>query len=131
VTHYQVPDTLLIVSPVVTMPARARSPEDLTDSLAESLPPIFNQAQLSLANHRKNVAVLHASFIESSKLTAASEDGRTVLAGERAFVETLKGMVNRVLDVKKGVVQADRVLRFVASFVSFAVDKGARLSLRA
>jgi condensin complex subunit 3 len=109
------------------MPARARSLDELVDTLSESIPPVFHQAQLSLANHRKNVALLHAVFLDASLLTSNASDGRVILAGEKAFVDALKGMVDRVLDVKKGVVLADRVLRFVAAFVTFAVDKGAHI----
>lgn len=63
-------------------------------------------------------------------MTSTSEDGRFVrLSGEKAFGEKFREHLVHPLGVKKGVEQADRVIKFVAGFVGFAVEFGAFFSL--
>lgn len=61
-------------------------------------------------------------------MTSTSEDGKFVrLSGEKAFGEKFREHLVHPLGVKKGVEQADRVIKFVAGFVGFAVEFGAFL----
>jgi hypothetical protein len=46
------------------------------------------------------------------------------LTGERAFEDRFIEMVSRVLSVKKGASQADRIVRFVGGYTKFINEKG-------
>jgi condensin complex subunit 3 len=97
----------------------------LTDQLPDLLPQIFQQSQLTLANHRKNIVSLRKLQQSCAQITTSSKDGKSLkLVGEKAFNEQMINMVNRVLGIKKGVVQADRVVKFVASYVAYCTEQG-------
>lgn len=111
------------------MPGPAFNLESIPAVLATAL----EQAQKSAATHRKNVAILHKLFLNAAtvveKQTSASTTSglkktRTVLTGEIAFIEALKLGINRILVVKKGIVQADRCVKFICSFISYATEHG-------
>lgn len=86
----------------------------------------LSQAQKTTSTHRKNIAILQQLFILSSSHVERLGNGKgTKLVGEKAFLDALKEhAVNRVLVVRKGVVQADRVVKFLAGFVSHVVESG-------
>jgi condensin complex subunit 3 len=108
------------------MPAarpRATSLSYLTTTLPQSLPPIFDQAQYTTANHRKNITLLRKIQETCSTLTETSSKG-TKLVGEKAFNTLFIEMVNRILGIKKGVGVADRVVKFVCSYVAYATEQG-------
>ena len=87
----------------------------------------LDQAQRSASTHRKNGAILYKLLLASSAVSERLPNGKGArLVGEKAFVDALKDAVNRVLAVKKGVVQADRCVRFLCAFVAYAVEQGAR-----
>ncbi|KAH0581314.1 hypothetical protein H2248_012409 [Termitomyces sp. 'cryptogamus'] len=101
----------------------ARNPA-LPDNLAESIAAIFDQVQLSLANHRKNCVALYKLHQQAAAVTQTGSNGAVVrLVGERKFGDAFIGMVNRVLVVKKGSATADRVIRFIGSYVKFVNEK--------
>ncbi|BGP37334.1 chromosome condensation complex Condensin, subunit G [Rhodotorula kratochvilovae] len=113
------------------MPGRVKRNEahepDSLDTLApvleQQLPAIFGGAQNTTAAHRKLINSLHALFFRCSRVTTLSADGRfTRLSGEKAFGEKFREMCTFPLGVKKGVDQADRVIKFIAGFVGFAVE---------
>lgn len=85
----------------------------------------FGQAQQSTTYHRKNALLLHKAFIAQASITSEVEPGRIRLTGEKAFADGVKDMLDRILQVKKGVVQADRAAKFLTSFIAFAVERGA------
>lgn len=94
------------------------------DTLQDALPNIFSQVQGSMANHKKNCVNLYklhnqaAGYIESnSKITVK-------LVGEDAFAHVFLDMISRVLVVKKGVASADRIVRFIGSYVKYINEKG-------
>lgn len=95
----------------------------LTDTLPTLLPPIFEQAQHTTANHRKNIVALRKVQDACASVTEDSSKG-TKLVGEKAFNTLFIDMVNRVLGVKKGVAVADRVVKFVASYVAYTTEQG-------
>ncbi|KAG8985209.1 hypothetical protein FRB93_006052 [Tulasnella sp. JGI-2019a] len=93
-------------------------------SLDELIAPIFQQAQFTLANHRKNVVSLHRIHVQAAEITETLPKGRGIqLTGEAAFNKSFIGMVNKVLPVKRGVSQADKAVKFVAAFVRYATEK--------
>ncbi|KAG8897239.1 hypothetical protein FRB99_008349, partial [Tulasnella sp. 403] len=93
-------------------------------TLDEAIAPIFQQAQLSLANHRKNVVSLYKLHVQASQITETLPKGRGVqLTGEAAFNKEFIGMVNRILPIKKGVAQADKATKFIAAFVRYIFEK--------
>ncbi|EIW69906.1 hypothetical protein TREMEDRAFT_30304 [Tremella mesenterica DSM 1558] len=93
------------------------------DTLPTILPPIFDQAQHTTANHRKNLVALRKIQDACATITEASPKG-IKLVGEKAFNGSFIDMVNRVLPVKKGVAVADRVVKFVAQYVAYATEQG-------
>ncbi|SPO20133.1 related to Condensin complex subunit 3 [Ustilago trichophora] len=99
-------------------------------ALHASIPPIFQQAQHSLANHRKNIVSLHRIHLKVSTIIEPASDGRVRPIGEKAFNEVFVGCVDRVLPIKKGVPNADRICKFVAGYVTYAQEQF-RLQARA
>jgi condensin complex subunit 3 len=93
------------------------------ETLPTILPPIFDQAQHTTANHRKNIVSIRKIQEACSKIVEETSKG-TKLVGEKAFNSCFYGMVNRVLPIKKGVVVGDRVIKFVASYVAYTTEQG-------
>lgn len=108
---------------------RAPAQPDTVESLVkplEQLPVLFSASQHSVASHRKNINTLHALFLRCSAVTTLSDNGKTMrLSGEKLFGEAFRSAVVYPLGAKKGVEQADRVIKFVGGFVGFAVEHGA------
>ncbi|GAA5979389.1 hypothetical protein JCM10908_002905 [Rhodotorula pacifica] len=97
--------------------------ETLSEALEQHLPAVFTAAQHTTASHRKHINTLHGVFLRCAKVTTLSSDGRyTRLSGEKAFGEKFREMVTHPLGVKKGTDQADRVIKFIAGFVGFAIE---------
>jgi condensin complex subunit 3 len=90
--------------------------------LTSTIPAIFEQVQISLANHRKNVVALHRLHVESAAVYEETERGLR-LTGEKAFNDAFQACLNRVLAIKKGVPNADRCVKFVAAYCTFAQEK--------
>lgn len=104
------------------MPARTTT----TVSVADALPKIFDQVQTTTANHQKNVVALHKIHIDAAAFTEPTHGGRSIkLTGERLFEDTFIDMLCRVLVVKKGVSQADRIVKFVGAYILYLNLKGA------
>ncbi|OXB39504.1 hypothetical protein LQV05_000649 [Cryptococcus neoformans] len=99
--------------------------EYVTDTLPSLLPPIFDQAQQTTANHRKNIVYLRKIHEQCASIVEEISDDRIKLTGEKAFNSLFFDMVNRVLTVKKGVAVADRVVKFVANYVSYCTETDA------
>lgn len=110
-------------------PAAAPTPdasifEGKANPLAQ-IPTLFSASQHSVATHRKNINTLHAVFLKAAAVTTPSPDGYSVrLTGEKLFGEAFRAAVLYPLGVKKGVEQADRLIKFIAGFVGFAVEYG-------
>jgi condensin complex subunit 3 len=108
------------------MPGKTNSkrPLDLSD-LAEAIPKIFDQAQISTANHQKNFVALHKLQTEAALQTEIAPKGKGIkLVGERAFGDVFLSMVTRILPVKKGASQVDRMVKFVGGYTKFMNEKG-------
>ncbi|ORY20755.1 nuclear condensing complex subunit [Naematelia encephala] len=102
---------------------RALSASYLTDTLPHLIPPIFEQAQHTTANHRKNIVALRKIHEQAATFTESASKGGIKLVGERAFTGVFLDMVNRVLVVKKGVAVGDRVVKFVAGYVAYCTQQ--------
>jgi condensin complex subunit 3 len=93
------------------------------ESLPSLLAPIFEQVQHTTANHRKNQVSLRNVQEQCSGITEASPKGLRLI-GEKAFNSAFIDMVNRILPVKKAVPVADRVVKFVAGYVTYTTEQG-------
>lgn len=102
---------------------RRPSESYLTDTLPNVLPPIFEQAQNTQANHRKNIVQLYKIQKTCAEFTEDAGES-TRLTGESRFNALFINMINRILPVKKGVTVADRAVRFVASYVAYTTEQG-------
>lgn len=62
---------------------------------------------------------------ENEEDPRGSSNERTVkLTGEKAFTEGFYTVLDNVITTKKGIVEADRVIKFIGAFCSFATDHG-------
>ena len=94
--------------------------------LPEKVATIFDQAQTSMASHRKNCVALYKLHVQAGGVTEVVKNGKaTKLVGERAFGDAFIDMITRVLVIKKGPAAADRVVRFIGTYVKFTNEKGA------
>lgn len=93
--------------------ARATTLEGLR--LGSAVATTFQDTQSTLSTHRKNTVALFKLHQAASNFTEATPRG-TKLVGEKAFNEAFLACLNRCLDIKKGVVNADRSIKFVAAY---------------
>lgn len=89
------------------------------DALSGTISDYFAEPQHSIANHRKNAVGLHRIHTQCAQITEETPKG-TKLIGEKSFNSAFLDCLNRVLHIKKGVVQADRTLKFVATYAAYA-----------
>ncbi|KAL5523223.1 YCG1_2 [Sanghuangporus sanghuang] len=97
------------------------------DQLTTAIPAVFDQAQTSAATHKKNCVALFKLQSASAEVVEpvgrGKKDVEVRLVGERAFTEVFMDMLNRVLVVKKSTAAADRIVKFVSSYVKFLNEK--------
>ncbi|KAG5641543.1 hypothetical protein DXG03_004802 [Asterophora parasitica] len=108
------------------MPGRTLQAEAvaLRDQVNSLLPRIVDQAQNTTANHQKNLVALHKLQAQAAQCIEHLRKGKGVkLIGERIFEEAVFDTLMRVLSVKKGVPQADRVVKFVGQYIKFINEK--------
>ena len=97
-------------------------------ALPDSLPKIFDQVQVSTANHQKNFVALNKIHAAAAQVTETTKNGVDMqLTGEKAFEDVFIEMIIRILPLKKGASVVDRVVKFVAGYVKFISEKGERL----
>jgi len=109
------------------MPARTlqANPNTILVDLSSNIPRIFDQVQVSSANHQKNFVALYKLHSEAAQHTESVHNGKSIkLTGERAFEEKFIHMVSRVLSVKKGDTQGDRIVKFIGGYTKFVNEKG-------
>ncbi|KAJ7032450.1 nuclear condensing complex subunit [Mycena alexandri] len=104
----------------------APRPESGSEGLQASLAAIFDQAQTSLANHRKNCVALYKIHVRAS---VGDKKSRKEKPDQAEFIAAFLDMVSRVVSVKKGPATVDRIIKFVAQYVRFVNEKGAPISL--
>jgi condensin complex subunit 3 len=112
-------------SPSLPMPSKVLTTDGLP-ALLSAVGPIFGEAQLNAANHRKNVLLLRKIAAKTAELTSPRrKGGPDKRVGELAFAEAFEACLARVLPVKKGIAVADRLVKFVAKFVAALLEKRA------
>lgn len=94
------------------------------DTLHDAVADVFNQVQGSLANHRKNCVNLYKLHVQAAGHIESNSKATVKLVGEQAFARVFLDMVTRVLTVKKGVTSADRIIKFIGSYVKYINEKG-------
>lgn len=110
------------------MPAR-KAPAPSLSVLSENVPKIFEQVQVSTANHQKNFVALNKLHHQAAAITESIQNGQSIqLTGEKVFEDMFIDMVLRVLPLKKGANVVDRIVKFVAGYVKFVNDKGTKTS---
>jgi hypothetical protein len=108
---------------LLTMPGKVAKSAFSLEELPTSISKIFDQAQISTANHHKNFVALYKLQCEAAKLT--DQRGKGIkLTGERAFGDVYLKMLARILPVKKGATVVDRVVKFVSGYIKFINEKG-------
>ena len=66
----------------------------------------------------------HLKGDEARRREGGLTPGRPLRSLRQAFNTLFIDLVNRVLPIKKGVAVADRVVKFVAQYVSYTVEQG-------
>ncbi|KZT24842.1 hypothetical protein NEOLEDRAFT_1134516 [Neolentinus lepideus HHB14362 ss-1] len=103
------------------MPARTVSS---LEDLSLAIPKIFDQAQVSIANHQKNYVALYKLHNDAAKHTEPINKGKTMkYVGEKIFQDVMVDMISRLLPLKKGTTVADRIIKFLGGYVKFANEK--------
>ncbi|KAF7316513.1 hypothetical protein MIND_00170500 [Mycena indigotica] len=91
------------------------------DTLYASVASIFEQAQTSIANHRKNCVALYK--IHTGAANQGTSKKRSAHGDQSAFVATFLDMVGRVIIIKKGPPTVERVIKFISHYVRFVNEK--------
>ena len=105
--------------------ATTEDPQKLEEKLHSLVPKIFDDAQTSTLNHRKNIVKLYKLQVEAAKCQVPVKKGGSMkLVGESLFNATMLHMINRVVVVKKGVRQADNIGKFIGEFIKHVNEKG-------
>ncbi|GLB42418.1 putative nuclear condensing complex subunits, C-term domain [Lyophyllum shimeji] len=109
------------------MPGRTLQADEaaVREQVSTQVPRILDQAQSTTANHQKNLVALYKVQTHAAGCMEQLKKGRVKLIGEKIFEEAIFHMLMRVLPVKKGVAQADRVVKFVGQYIKFVNEKAA------
>ncbi|OAV89055.1 hypothetical protein PTTG_08565 [Puccinia triticina 1-1 BBBD Race 1] len=113
--------------PEETQTAKPSKHENTLTSLTNSILTLFNKSQHALTSHRKLVNNLHSLFLSSTEVREQIEseggaDKTIKLIGEKNFTEACYTVLDNLVTTKKGVVEADRVVRFFGAFCAFATE---------
>ena len=111
---------------IYAMPGKVSSkPAFSLSDLSTSIPRIFDETQVSIANHQKNFVALHKLQTDAALHTEPAPKGKGVkLTGERTFGDVFLTTLAHILPVKKGVTQVDRIVKFVGGFTKLINEKG-------
>ncbi|KAF5357042.1 hypothetical protein D9756_006730 [Leucocoprinus leucothites] len=93
------------------------------DNLQDAIANIFNQVQGSLANHKKNCVNLYKLHVQAADHIESNSRTTVKLVGEDAFAQVFMEMVARALTVKKGVASADRIIKFIGSYLKYINER--------
>ena len=101
-------------------------PHKVVEQLSDLVAGIFDQAQDSVANHKKNcVAMYKLHAISAEVVETTGKKGKELRRlGEEKFQDVFLDMVNRVLAMKRGLAHADRCVKYVGAFVRYMNEKG-------
>lgn len=113
----------LKLRPQFAMPRKEKeSPEEFLGSLHDTLATIFHGAQTSNASHKRRIKTLCQLHSEAAGHIQHKQGKRTheesvVLLGEKLFTRAFWQITLCTLAVKRGVIEADRTIRFIGAFV--------------
>jgi len=107
--------TRLKTSTPLAMPGRIKSKSTPTE-VAQAVGHIFEQAQLSTANHRKNFVTLSKLHLEAA---TQIDHGSSKIGPEDAFELLLLDMIMRVIPLKKGTPVVERTIKFCSGYLKF------------
>ncbi|CCA67302.1 related to condensin complex subunit 3 [Serendipita indica DSM 11827] len=93
-----------------------------SDDVEEKVSSIFQQVQANVASHKKNMVQLHKLHVQCSQHTQPTAQGLR-LVGEKVFNSAFREMICHVLPLKRGTTVADRVVRFVGTYVKYLGEK--------
>ena len=101
-------------------------PHKVVEQLSDLVAGIFDQAQDSVANHKKNcVAMYKLHAISAEVVETTGKKGKDLRrTGEEKFQDAFLDMVNRVLVMKRGLAHADRCVKYVGAVVRYMNEKG-------
>jgi hypothetical protein len=111
----------------IAMPGRTLNADSaaMREKVTTAVPRILDQAQISSANHQKNLVALYKVQTEAAQYTESVRRGKEIrLIGERIFEEAILTMLMLVLPVKKGTAPADRIIKFISGYIKFVHEKG-------
>ncbi|KAL0960147.1 hypothetical protein HGRIS_011782 [Hohenbuehelia grisea] len=98
------------------------------DVLLSHIPRVFEQAQFTVNNHQKNIVALHKIHAEAAEHVEELTNGRgSKQVGERAFIDRLLEMVVKILVLKKGTTNVDRIVRFIGAYIKYANERAFEL----
>lgn len=102
--------------------------ESILSTLHEVIASNFQGAQTSYASHKRRIKTLckvHSEVVKHVREVRRNGSDSIVLIGEREFNRAFWQVVVCILDLKKGVVEADRAVRFLGQFVgALCSDQG-------
>lgn len=93
---------------------------DSLPSIHDTLSSHFSGAQSNIASHKRRIKVLCQLYADAVGCVVYKEkrgEERVVRVGEKAWDDAFWDCVLAVLALKRGVVEAERVVRFVGAFV--------------
>ena len=109
------------------MPGKTTRPEKeaLKAKIWPDMSKVFDQVGASIANHGKNFVALYKTHIDAAQRTEKVHNGRNVkLVGEKCFEHLFAQSLFRALPEKKGMSEADRVIKFTGGYIRFVNEKG-------
>src|SRR5260221_11086556 len=85
------------------MAPRSQNPDKVLQNLHEGIGAVFEQVQLSLANHKKNCVALYKIHTRAAEAVHQLGGRKGVqLVGEESFQDVFVDMARRVFGVKEG-----------------------------
>lgn len=118
------------------MPARTQKiskelDESVISSLHEVISSTFQGAQASYTSHKRRIKTLckiHSEAIKHVRQVRRNGSDSVILLGEKEFNRAFWEVVVCMLEVKKGVVEADRAIRFLGQFVGALCSEEGNMS---
>jgi condensin complex subunit 3 len=93
------------------------------ENLCLEIPPIFQEAQTSVANHRKNCVALYKLHLEAEDYTTTDRKGQTRATGRKKFRVAFLSTFVRIFQTKKGDGNGDRISKFVGMYIKHINEK--------
>ncbi|KAF9269428.1 hypothetical protein L218DRAFT_1029797 [Marasmius fiardii PR-910] len=102
------------------MPGRVVDRSSALQEISTGIHKIFDQAQGNTHTHQKNIIALHKVHTQAVDLSGPHVHDQV---GEKAFIDEFRFMLCKVMEVKKGITPADRIVSFVGGYITHLNDK--------